>query len=154
MTTSSAINSKKQSSESVLNLLSEVQVSRGLLTKSIGCSGCSDRVEVSYKGLNGDPDSYEVWEVLSEIQVLCMRCAAKFSEDPIQGNVVELSRVSFQDEFGEDQTAWVAPETASQIVRKVCEMQEDGLDVRSPMVEHGAATRVRHFANWKALRGA
>ncbi|GEE03817.1 hypothetical protein nbrc107696_42630 [Gordonia spumicola] len=146
---------KKSSSDAVLSLLSEVAVSKGLLTKSIACASCSDRLEISYAGLSGDPDAYLVWEVLGEVTVLCAGCSAKFADDPIQGSVSELSRVTYEDPAtSETVVSWLAPETAIEVVRKINDAIDDGIDVRVPSVEHGAATQIRHFAHWRALRGA
>ena len=154
MTIQEGIAKREAANEALLSILNDVHVTKGVLgfSKSVGCSGCADRVEVSYPGLNDEPDTFEVWEVQGEVQVLCLDCVSKFATDPVMGRVRELSLIEYTDLEGEEHKSLVAPETADAVVRKFRSYQDEGEDVRSPRVVHNYAQKVRHFGKFKAMR--
>ena len=156
MTLQEGIENRAKENEAIRQLISEVHVTKGILgfSKTVGCGGCSERVEVTYSILKGDEQGFQVWEIQGDTKVLCADCADKFSMDENIGHVDELSLIEWCDLDGESHRSFVAPETAEAIVSAIRRANdEDDADIPTPSVDAGAAHRIKHFGNLRVMRG-
>lgn len=149
----------EEASESLKLLLNDVQISKGLFTKTVGCDFCNDRIEVSYVSLNNSENEFEVWRIEGTYQIFCWGCADALFRDPVSNEKQTTMCYAEWNTGGDarDQEALVSDDTAEGLMDRFIEFtqfyDEMGEEYTGKVwIHHEYAVKVKHFASVKILK--